>query len=285
MDVIDHLGNILDCNEAFARFVGYSRAVLLEKGTTFLGLTHPDSLAASYKLMSPLVSGQRQVTRAVKKYICGDGSIKNSIVTCWLLHNDSVQAQGARTGPVPLPMPPASPQQSRLLLQAMIEEIPLDTDDAGLASLVDDPTVLDSIRAGPGAAPSAADLKGESNTAKQKQLQQQQQQEQAQQSMQQLSSVSPSVMKQEDGKNAADAAVDAAASAATAAAVASSSASSPLSSSSSSSPAPASSAPTSSAAAPSAAAELNTAVMDTMGVAEGGPPVSPSRSSGPSSPL
>jgi PAS domain S-box-containing protein len=180
LDIIDHQGNILDCNEAFARFVGYSRDVLLEKGTTFLGLTHPDSLAASYKLMRPLVSGQKKVTRAVKKYVCSNGTVKNSIVTCWLLHSDngaeadssaaaassaagsSASSQGSGLGAVAAAAPSSSSGGSRILLQAMIEEIPLDINEAQLAQLIPDETVLESIRSGGslGATASAAEMQG-----------------------------------------------------------------------------------------------------------------------------
>jgi PAS domain S-box-containing protein len=124
MDIIDHAGNILDCNEAFARFTGYPRSVLINPGTTFLGLTHPDSLNASYKLMSGLISGKRQVTRAQKKYVTNAGVIKNSIVTCWLV-SPHTQVLGADGHPV-------NPSTGGPLIQAMIEELPIGTnlDDA-----------------------------------------------------------------------------------------------------------------------------------------------------------
>lgn len=132
MDIIDQAGNILDCNEAFAQFTGYPRSVLISPGTTFLGLTHPDSLSASYQLMSGLISGKRTVTRARKKYVTNAGVIKNGIVTCWLVSSSAVGPSVVSTMGLGGLLPNQSHGNGGPLIQAMIEEIPMDVelDDA-----------------------------------------------------------------------------------------------------------------------------------------------------------
>ncbi len=73
MTLADPDGPILDANPALCRFLGYARDELLER--TFLGITHPDHVAASTVLTRRLKNGELDAFALEKRYIRKDGGV------------------------------------------------------------------------------------------------------------------------------------------------------------------------------------------------------------------
>ena len=84
MDVIDLNGRLLDCNDAFAAFLGHTRDALLHPTSTFFDYTHPDSLTASFAMLSDLIANPGQTVRGLKRYVLRGGRVRTAQVTIWM---------------------------------------------------------------------------------------------------------------------------------------------------------------------------------------------------------
>ena len=82
-------GRIMDCNLAFAKFLGYSRSILISPESSFLGVTHETSIRTTYQLVQALVTslaiGKNSAMRAIKKYTTGTGQLRDAAITLWLI--------------------------------------------------------------------------------------------------------------------------------------------------------------------------------------------------------
>ena len=93
MDVIDLNGRLLDCNEAFAAFLGHTREALLHPASTFFDYTHPDSLTASFAMLSDLIANPGQTVRGLKRYVLRGGRVRTAQVTIWMCRGAGSEAQ------------------------------------------------------------------------------------------------------------------------------------------------------------------------------------------------
>jgi len=84
-------GKIMDCNELFASMLGYQREYLLKTETTTFQITHPDSLATSFVLVSNLLTKQNRSQKIKKRYINKNGLILLTEMTCWMSANEKGQ--------------------------------------------------------------------------------------------------------------------------------------------------------------------------------------------------
>ncbi|MGC2639153.1 MAG: EAL domain-containing protein [Acidobacteriaceae bacterium] len=80
-------GRILECNESFARNVGYTREELV--GLSFQAITPPEDRGAGGKAQGRLLSGELQTVSFEKRYLRKDGSLT------WVLLTISVQHDAA----------------------------------------------------------------------------------------------------------------------------------------------------------------------------------------------
>ncbi|MBI1917251.1 MAG: PAS domain S-box protein [Planctomycetes bacterium] len=71
--VKDRERRILDCNPAFARFLGHDRAALI--GLHIEDVTHPEDAARSIALLQELALGQRRHFELEKRYVRKDGRV------------------------------------------------------------------------------------------------------------------------------------------------------------------------------------------------------------------
>jgi len=86
-------GKIIDCNELFASLLGYSREFLLKADTTTFQITHPDSLATSFVLVSNLLTHPTRSQRIRKRYITKTGLILPTEMVCWISSNQTGQPE------------------------------------------------------------------------------------------------------------------------------------------------------------------------------------------------
>jgi len=86
-------GKIIDCNELFASLLGYSREFLLKADTTTFQITHPDSLATSFVLVSNLLTHPTRSQRIRKRYITKTGLIWPTEMVCWISSNQTGQPE------------------------------------------------------------------------------------------------------------------------------------------------------------------------------------------------
>jgi len=69
--VVDQDGKLMDCNQALAEMVGYTKDALLNMN--FADLTHPDDLKEEWSLIKPLWENKASHYRMIKRYIHKDG--------------------------------------------------------------------------------------------------------------------------------------------------------------------------------------------------------------------
>ena len=79
-------GQILECNECFARIVGYTTAELA--GTSFQAITPPEDRGAGNKALVRLLSGEAQTVSFEKRYLRRDGSLTWVMLTVSIQHDD-----------------------------------------------------------------------------------------------------------------------------------------------------------------------------------------------------
>jgi len=92
MDLVDLNGRILDCNQLFADFTGYTKSELFDPHATFFNLTHPDSLNASFSLLSSLITANHSVGRTMKKYVHKSGKTITALLTAFMVNDHQGQA-------------------------------------------------------------------------------------------------------------------------------------------------------------------------------------------------
>ncbi len=85
MAMADLDGRLVLVNEAFCRFLGYSRGELL--GLTIQDVTHPDDLAINLEMNRRLVSGEIDTHRIEKRYLRKDGSVATGVLAVVLLRD------------------------------------------------------------------------------------------------------------------------------------------------------------------------------------------------------
>lgn len=73
MVVVDPALNIVNCNEAMSRMLGYGRDDLIASGIA--GITHPDDLATDLAMAESLREGDRDTYQIEKRYLHKNGSI------------------------------------------------------------------------------------------------------------------------------------------------------------------------------------------------------------------
>ena len=79
-------GRILECNECFARIVGYTRQEL--EGRTFQAITPPEDRNVGSCAARQLLSGEKQTVRFEKRYLRKDGTLT------WVTLTISIQRDG-----------------------------------------------------------------------------------------------------------------------------------------------------------------------------------------------
>lgn len=79
-------GHILECNECFARIVGYTPEELI--GSSFQAITPPEDRGAGNTALVRLLSGEAQTVSFEKRYLRRDGTLTWVLLTISIQHDE-----------------------------------------------------------------------------------------------------------------------------------------------------------------------------------------------------
>ena len=130
-------GRLLDCNETFARMLGYSHAELQE--LTYLDFTHPEDREKNSEGISQLIRGELANYETEKRYVRRDGSIFWAHVTGNVVRDRHGQPQYVVGVIIDIDQRRQAQEQLKLLNESLEEQV---ADRVELMQILQDVAIL-----------------------------------------------------------------------------------------------------------------------------------------------